>query len=381
VLFVTNWYPSKAEPIKALWAREQAKAAALYDEVAVLHCLGARFGLKRLFEIENDPDENLYAGVTTWQLRHAAPPVPQLDYFVYFSSVVWGCRELVRRGFRPDLIHIQVYDAAAPAVLFAKLMGIPVVVSEHFSSFPRKKLGPLDLVKARIAFRGASVVVTPSHFLRKAIEAYHFRPRFEVVANVADPGFFYPAECRRSGSKIIRLLTVIQLNPIKGVPYLLRAISMLWCKRKDFRLDIIGDGPSRTSLEQLACDLKLEDLVTFHGPKELAEVAKFMRMTDLFILPSLVETFSVPVAEALSSGVPVLSTRCGGPEELIVEDTGKLVTPGDANALFEGLDYMLNNLDRYSHGFITAYARERFSAQSVGIRLHQLYQSLVTDAG
>jgi len=381
VLFVTNWYPSTAQPTKAVWVREQAKAAALFDEIAVLHSLGAQPGLESLFEIGNHPDQDLDDGVTTWQLKHRASPAPKLDYFIYFSSVLWGCREVARRGSRPDLIHVQVYDAAAPAILFARLIGIPVVVSEHFSSFPRKMLGPLDLVKARIAFRAANVVVTPSHFLKRAIQTYNLRPRFEVIANVADAVLFHPAERGDRSGETIRLLTVGQLNPNKGICYLLRAISMLACRRKDFRLDIIGDGPSRTAYQQLAGDLNLDHLVTFHGSKDIEEVAKFMREADLFVLPSLVETFSVPVAEALSSGVPVLSTRCGGPEEFIVEDTGMLVAPSDANALFRGLDWMLENLDRYSPGLIAAYARERFSRQSVGYRLHQLYQSLVTDSG
>ncbi len=104
-----------------------------------------------------------------------------------------------------------------------------------------------------------------------------------------------------------------------------------------------------------------------------------MRQSDLFVLPSLCETFSVPAAEAMASGIPVLATRCGGPEEFITQDQGLLVSPGDADALRQGLDFMLDNLHRYSRGQIVQYARERFSHEVVGAQLHALYQSLCVE--
>jgi glycosyltransferase involved in cell wall biosynthesis len=102
-----------------------------------------------------------------------------------------------------------------------------------------------------------------------------------------------------------------------------------------------------------------------------------MRRADLFVLPSLAETFSVPAAEALACGIPVLSTRCGGPEEFIVESVGSLVRSGDADALFRGLDEMLNNVHLYSRQWISQYARERFSPEVVGAKMHAIYKSLI----
>ena len=106
-------------------------------------------------------------------------------------------------------------------------------------------------------------------------------------------------------------------------------------------------------------------------------MAEFLRRADLFVLPSLIETFSVPAAEALACGTPVLSTRCGGPEEFIVEDVGFLVPSGDADALFQGLDQMFNNLHLYSRQRISQFAKTRFSPEVVGAQLHAVYQSLI----
>jgi glycosyltransferase involved in cell wall biosynthesis len=103
-----------------------------------------------------------------------------------------------------------------------------------------------------------------------------------------------------------------------------------------------------------------------------------MRRADLFVLSSLAETFSVPAAEAMACGTPVLSTRCGGPDEFIVEDVGVLVPSQDADALFRGLDQMLENLHLYSRSRIALYASERFSPEVVGKQLHAVYESLLT---
>ncbi len=381
VLFVTNWYPTQKEPAKAVWVREQAKAVQLYDDVVVLHCAGSDVSLSRLWRIEEETDENLREGIPTWRIWYRPSPIPQTSYLAYLWSILRSCRYVVRQGFRPDLIHVHIYDAGAPAVAFGKLNRIPVVVSEHFSSFPRRTLGRLDLCKAWLAFRGADVVIPASHFLQKAIEQCGFRARFEVIPNVVDTTLFFPAPSTRNGnSGDKRILFVGQLEPVKGIPYLLQALSLLHRKRNDWRLDIVGDGGSRMRYERLAADLKLGDAVAFHGLKTRQEVAELMRQADLFVLSSLAETFSVPAAEALACGIPVLSTRCGGPEEFIVDDVGGLVSSGDAEALFKGLDCMLDNLHRYSHEWICQYARERFSPQCVGAKLHALYQSLTLDS-
>lgn len=381
VLFVTNWYPTQKEPAKAVWVREQAKAAQLYDDVLVLHCAGPDVDLNSLWRIQEETEENLREGIPTWRMWYRPSAIPQTSFLTYFWTIVRSCGYLVRQGFRPDLIHAHIYDAGAPAIAFAKLNRIPVVISEHFSSFPRRTLGRLDLCKARLAFRCADLVIPPSHFLQRAIEQYGLRARFEVIPNAVDTALFFPATSLRDhNSHDKRILFVGQMEPVKGISYLLQALSLRHRKRNDFRLDIVGNGGSRMSYEHLAADLNLGNVVAFHGLATRKEVADLMRRADLFVLSSLTETFSLPVAEALASGVPVLSTRCGGPEEFLVDDTGTLVPPGDVDALSKGLDHMLDNLHRYSRQWISQYARELFSPQRVGGKLHAVYQSLTFDA-
>ena len=376
VLFITNWYPTREEPVKAVWVREHAKAVRLYDDVLVLHCVGSDLNLKRLWRTEQETNERLREGIPTYRVWYRPSPIPKTSYFIYLWSIFRTFQHLVNEGFRPDIIHAHIYDAGGPAVLIGKLNRIPVVVTEHFSSFPRRLLGPLDVVKAWLAFRCAHVVIPVSYALQKAIEHYGIHAHFQVIPNVADTTLFFPPSHLREDINPKRILFVGQLAPVKGVPYLLQALSLLGQKRDDWHLDIVGDGDARMEYERLAVDLKLGDKVAFHGLKTKQEVADFMRRADLFVLPSLCETFSAPAIEALATGTPILATRCGGPEEFVIKDVGLLVPPGDAHTLCNGLDYMLDNLHLYSCKRISQYARERFSPELVGAKLHAVYQSL-----
>jgi glycosyltransferase involved in cell wall biosynthesis len=239
-------------------------------------------------------------------------------------------------------------------------------------------LGPFDVVKAWLAFRWAKRVLPVSSALQKAIEHYGIHAHFQVIPNVADTTLFSPPSHLREDINPKRILFVGQLAPVKGVPYLLQALSLLGQKRDDWHLDLVGDGDARMEYERLAVDFKLGDKVAFHGLKTKQEVADFMRRADLFVLPSLCETFSAPAIEALVTGTPLLATRCGGPEEFVIKDVGLLVPPGDADTLCNGLDYMLDNLHLYSCKRISQYAIERFSPELVGAKLHAVYQSLIS---
>jgi L-malate glycosyltransferase len=377
VLFVTNWYPTGEEPTKAVWVREHAKAVRIHDDVVVLHCLGPDAKLTRRYRMEQETDNSLSEGIPTYRFSYRSSSIPASSYPIYLWSVLRAFRNLVDRGFRPEIVHAHIYDAGGAAVLVSALYRVPVVVSEHFSSFPRRLLGRRDVLKAWLAFRWANVVFPVSQSLQTAIERYGISARFHVIPNVADTALFCPPVQPRNTGDCKRILFVGHLTLVKGINYLLLALSRLAEKRNDWHLDIVGDGDARIEYEEMAVKLELHDRVTFHGLKPKRDVAEFMRRADFFVLSSLFETFSAPAVEALATGTPVLATRCGGPQEFIVKEVGLLVPPGDAEALRSGLDYMLENLHLYSRRHIAEYARERFSPECVGAQLHSVYRSLV----
>ncbi|MDP2895880.1 MAG: glycosyltransferase [bacterium] len=381
-LFITAWYPDKESPVRGVFVREHAKAVQLYDGVMVLHCCRPDPERnRRLWRIERESDEALTANIPTCRVWPLPFPIPKLWFVFYVWSVWRAYRWIVRSGFRPDVIHAHVYEAAVPAVLIGRLCGIPVIAAEHSTAFPRRALKRLEVWKARLAFRWADLVAPVSRSLQKAIVGYGIKARFQIVPNVVDTRLFHPAPVSQRRGQWRRLLTVALLSPAhtKGISYLLRALAQLGRERQDGRLDVVGDGPARKDYVQLAQELDLGDRVTFHGLKPKAYVAELMRTADLLIVPSLFETFSVVAAEALASGTPVLTTRCGGPEEFVTHRVGLVVPAASEQALCEGINFMLNNLGRFDRGEISRYANELFSPQRVGEKIHKVYLACLAD--
>ena len=374
VLHVAAWYPSKENPVAGVFVREHVKATALYNDVVVLYPEGADKKIRGLYWIE----DNVEDGIRTLRLRYRKSPIPKTSYFVYLWAMFRAFRYLVENGFRPDVIHAHVYSAGVPAVLIGKRYGLPVVITEHSTGFPRGLVRGVEKLKAKFAFERAAVVCPVSNNLRMYIERLGIKARFQVVPNVVDMSLFSPPKgpCEREDGRK-RLLVVALLTPIKGIPYLLEALARLKEKRDDFLLDIVGDGPNRGEYEELVNKLGLQNVVRFHGLKTKREVAEFMKKADVFVLPSEWENLPCVIIEAMASGLAVVATNVGGIPEIVSNEVGMLVPPKDARALAQALNDVLEHLNQYQRENISIEAK-RYSYEVVGKTLDNLYKELVS---
>lgn len=379
VLFVTTWYPRPDRPLEGVFVREHARAAALTDDVVVLHSMGPDSQINGAWRMEEELDHELADGVRTYRLWHRRLPVPGATFLGYVLSVVQAIRQLAAGGFRPDLIHAHIYEAGIPAIVAGKLLRVPVLITEHYSAFPRNLLSWKELLKARVAFSLAHRVLPVSDSLRSGIQARGLRARFQVVPNAVNETFFASARSRRTrdAEGPTRMLTVGQLKPVKDIPVLLRALARLNQHRTDWQLDIVGDGDERAACQRLAESLGINDKVTFTPSVSKEELALRMWRADIFVLPSSYETFSVVTAEAMASGLPVVATQCGGPAEFVVPGVGLLVPPGDPMALSNALIEMLGRHKQYDPEKLSAYARARFGPAVVGRAIHDVYEECV----
>lgn len=411
VLFIPAWYPSEARPVAGIFVREHARAASLYNDIVVLYAYPdpspERRHLPSVSEVSEEGIRTIrvrYGGIVFYWWRKitgrgrerptssetkaataiadralSLPRVIVAD-LLYYQTILSAFRRLVRGGWKPDIIHAHVYSAAVPAVMLGKLYRMPVVVTEHFSAFPRHLLTRTERLKARFAMNRAQIILPVSDNLRGHIQTYGIKNEFRVVPNVVDTGIFRPAPPtgEEGTGRQLKLLFVGNLVPVKGLPYLLEALSRIRQKRQDFVLDVVGAGANRTEYEEFVSELGLDGIVRFHGLKPKEEVAQFMRECAFLVQPSLQETFGVVHIEAMACGKPVIATSVGGPKELVTQDVGILVPPEDAEALREAIEYMLDNHRNYSSERISRYAKERFSYEVVGKMLDEAYRELAT---
>jgi len=159
------------------------------------------------------------------------------------------------------------------------------------------------------------------------------------------------------------------LNNGKGFDTLLKAFRIAAGKYTDSRLLIMGDGPERSNLTALAERLGLKGRVEFYGAYVRKEFAEALGESDAFVLASRGETFGVVCIEALACGLPVVATRCGGPEDFVNEANGLLVPVDDAEAFAKAMLEIRENIGSYDSAAISRFARETFSARAVAEKL------------
>jgi glycosyltransferase involved in cell wall biosynthesis len=171
------------------------------------------------------------------------------------------------------------------------------------------------------------------------------------------------------------------LSEQKDYPTLLGAVRRLLDRGTAVRLDIIGYGPLHEELLDKIESLGLSGYVRLVGYLPKPAIAEHLRRAHVFVHASAYETFCVAAAEALASGLPVVSTRVGGPDDYVTPQNGSLVPPGDRGAMAEAIGAVLERLETFNPADIAADAQQRFSADSVGRRLSDVYASVISRRG
>ena len=140
------------------------------------------------------------------------------------------------------------------------------------------------------------------------------------------------------------VISACRLVGWKGVRYAIKAVAELIAKGYPIKYLIAGDGEEREQLEVLAKEYRISDSILFLGKIRNSDLPLYYSFADIAVFPSVAdETFGISIAEAMSCGVPVVSTRVGGIPEVVAEDTGLLVPPKDSHSLAEAIEVLLSN--------------------------------------
>jgi glycosyltransferase involved in cell wall biosynthesis len=198
----------------------------------------------------------------------------------------------------------------------------------------------------RRAYTSAShIVVAGASLIDPLADSGLDRARISVVEPGTDPA---PLARGSRDPIVVHLVTVATLNPGKGYEILFNALATIPCR--NWRLTCAGSTtryPATTArLRSILEDRGLADRVTLAGELDRAAVADLYDRADLFVLPTLRETFPLAVMEALARGLPVISTTAGAIPDLVGDTAGVLVPPGNVAALATALTALLQDATR-----------------------------------
>jgi glycosyltransferase involved in cell wall biosynthesis len=148
--------------------------------------------------------------------------------------------------------------------------------------------------------------------------------------------------------------------------------------RSDFICRLVGEGPDLERLKQLAGSLGFpEGMIRFEGLVEGDVLADLVRKSDFSVLSSNYETFGTVVIESLACGVPVVATNVGVVPTVINKSNGVVVAPGDPNALYLAINYLMDHCREYDKKEVRDSVYGKFSLDSVASEVMGIYQQII----
>lgn len=263
---------------------------------------------------------------------------------------------LIRLGCNSDVLLVNglAMEAALANIILRKPMVQKIVgdlaweratnlgwVKDNFEVFQEKRYDTrVELLKAlRNSWTSrADKIIVPSRYLSRWVAKWGVgEERIVVIYNAREPADDIQPT-RISMEAAVKVVTVGRLVPWKHVDKVIDVIARF----NNIGIVIIGDGPERLRLEQLAKDLDVVERVYFAGQRTKSETLSLMAACDLLVLNSTYEGFPHVVLEAMGVGLPVVATAVGGTPE-VVEDgfNGLLVAPMNDGSLHEGLSKLV----------------------------------------
>jgi N-acetyl-alpha-D-glucosaminyl L-malate synthase BshA len=184
-------------------------------------------------------------------------------------------------------------------------------------------------------------LTTVSHFMTRFVkEHYDISKEIEVIYNFVDPEKF--SHIKKPDKDEIIISHVSNFRRVKRSSDIVRAFGKVYKQHKNIRLEMIGQGPELDYCRDLAISLGLKDQVTFRG--SLLNVPKILCYTDIFMIPSQMESFGLAALEAMSCKIPVIASTAGGlPEVVTHEKTGFLAEPKNVEQLTKYLTLLVED--------------------------------------
>jgi len=256
---------------------------------------------------------------------------------------LWEINGLIRR-LQPDLIHTHTFKAGFLGRLAGSLRGVPSIHTVHSWLFGTPALPRLWRILGapceRLAAYRCQRLITVSEAGARLAHMHRIAPPAKIVT--IHNGIPDCSERANLGHDHPLVITMVaRFTEAKDHDVLLRAFAGV---PPGPRLRLIGNGPLRESSEKLARQLGIQDRVEFLGDRE--DVASLLAASDVSVLATKFEMFSLSILEAMRAGLPVIASDVGGNCEAIVDgETGFLVPCGSATALTEALGQVLDNPD------------------------------------
>lgn len=368
-MFLARWYPHRYDPMFGLFVQRHAEAAALFNDVSVIY-VHADETISHKFDFENTVENN----VNAIRVYYKKPKSKILSLIRFIRANTLALSRLRK----PDIIHVHILTRCGAIALFQKrLHGTPYIVTEHWSRYlPGNDFsGVLRKFATKVVVKNAKTVTTVTENLAKAMQNHGLtNNNYIVLPNVVDVNLFKPVEKHNEKCKLIHVSCFEDKS--KNMSGLIDALSIIEDKQIDYQCIFIGEGIDFEVLKNYASENLDSANINFTGLLQGQQLADELASGDFLVLSSNYENMPVVILEALSCGLPVVSTNVGGIKEIIGENCGMLVPPRDTEKLAEAIQTMIANRSKYDANLLRNKVLSKYSYESVGRFLDNIYKDI-----
>lgn len=396
IFVIPSWYPSDANPGFATYIREQIQDFNRLSRLYKLY-LGMRsdrdslLSMRRPWQVlrefgRNSKTKDQWLNDTDGTTKIISNPAfslrnlpgiwsaAQRDYALHKKNL----GAMIEKYGPIELIHAHLaFPAGVTANALHREFNVPYIVTEHrFDFLRRAKQSDPKLWKTlnRVYHEAAMTVCVgnaQAQFIRE-----EFGVEVDVIPNFTSEKKFTKKNSPAAGAKKFTFVSLCGMDLYKGIDVLIDAIAC-WAPDPDcVRFVLGGDGKDLVELKRRAERLGISNLIAWVGQVDRTDINEFYEQADAFVLPSRSESFGIVYIEALAKGLPIIATACGGPEDIVTEVNGLLVSVDDVQGLASALSRMLNSADRFDSDRIRQDFEERFAAPIVVQQVQRLYDNV-----
>ena len=385
IFIVPSWYPTKINPAVGTFFVDRAQFIqnAGHDVVIIVSIAHSLRKLLRFnFSSTRYNKCNMEYGLKTYRNEYInwRPFVPQLFFNHYKKILCMQTKNILKEFGKPDLVLINssLWAGAALSEIL-HMEDIPYIVSEHLKEFLIPNgFSHYQLNCINISYQYAKNIIATSSSLQKAIVNYfpNYSNKIKLIPNPTDYYKYSSLNKQKITDVPFKFISVAAFRSEKRIDLLLHAFNHVIQEYDNINLTIIGDGPEKKSVLSLIRKMNLQNKVTLKGHLYKNEIVSELCNSNAFVLSSDVETFGVVLIEALACGIPIVATRCGGPEDIVSSETGILIDKGSSKELALGMKQMLIKYKYFQFNKLRSFAKEQYGERTYLHSLNSIFNSI-----
>ena len=376
IVIISRSYPNRINTSSGNFVQNQVEALAKHNiQIGVVGVYNV--SLKESIKEENITKYGFYSeqndNVTNYTYLY--PVLPKQHYLNHrIKFRIWKrvFKKYIQEYGKPDLIHLHTFEAGEIAIWIKENYGIPYIVTEHTTMFYTNKALKWHLKLAEKVYKRSVLNLAVSKASAMDLKN-RFHQGFQYFPNFVDITKFKMLDS--TPQKEVVFTNVAFLDAKKNQLLLIKAFDKAFKNDPKYKLHIIGKGQELNKLKNEIERLKNTNIEMF-GYLPQNQVQEQLQTSNYFVLSSDYETFGVVIIEAMSCGLPVLSTSCGGPETIIENEKLGILSP------VGNIDLFATNLKKlcsieFDRKYIRDYAVNNYSFEVLSQKLINTYKEFI----